>query len=58
MMSRDLANEIYRLLLEKCESRCMDNHEDRKAVAQTIADYLQEVDHETEERSSGASQPG
>lgn len=57
-MSRDLANEIYRLLLEKCESRCMDNHEDRKAVAQTIADYLQEVDHETEERSSGASQPG
>ena len=57
-MPRDVANEIYRLLLEKCESRCMDNHEDRKAVAETIASYLQEVDDETGKRSPGVDEPG
>jgi hypothetical protein len=56
-MARDLANDIYRLLLEKCESRCMDNHEDRKAVAEAVVDYLKGGEEdEAEELSSGTSE--
>jgi hypothetical protein len=53
-----LAEELELLLLRKCSSRCLDDEEDRKAVAQTIADYLQEEDHEAEELSSGPGGSG
>lgn len=42
-MGMTLAEELELLLEEKCSSRCLDDEEDRKAVAETIADYLQEV---------------
>jgi len=53
-MGMTLAEELELLLYKKCSSRCLDDEEDRKAVAQTIADYLQEVNYEAEERSPGA----
>lgn len=57
-MGMTLAEELELILEKKCSSMCLDNEEERMAVATTIADYLQEVSHEKEERSPGAGKPG
>ena len=44
-----LEEQIEKLLEEKCSGMCLDNEEERKAVASTIANYMQEA---SDDRSS------
>jgi hypothetical protein len=45
-MGMTLAEELELLLAEKCSSMCLDNEEERKKVAQTIAAYLHQEDND------------
>lgn len=57
-MSLTLAQELERVLEGKCSSMCLDNEDERKKVAQTIADYLQEVnDDRSSEGDKGQEAP-
>jgi hypothetical protein len=58
-MSQTLADGIERVLESQCGGMCLDNEEERRKVAQTIAFYIQEVnkdDSGTEKRSPGADE--
>lgn len=54
-----LAEELELVLERDCSSRCLDDPDDRKAVAERIAEYLhEESDDEAKELRPGAGQPG
>lgn len=58
-MGMTLAEELELVLERDCSSRCLDDPDDRKAVAERIAEYLhEESDDEAKELRPGASQPG
>lgn len=52
-MGMTLAEELELLLAEKCSGMCLDNEEERRKVAQTIADYLhqEEKDDRRDQRN-------
>jgi hypothetical protein len=59
---RTLADEIEALLHKRCSSMCLDNEDERKAVAWTIAHHLEakqiaSENKREEERSSDIAEP-